>query len=186
MGSLVSVILPTFNRAHCVGQAIDSVLQQTYRDFEVIVVDDGSIDGTRQLIKSKYAKLSSIKYVYQENHGVAVARNTAAKGSSGRIYCIPRFGRRLEAVENRAATRVYGEASSYRNGVERYGSLGTGRRGHLPPLSAQDVQRLSPVSHREIVYRTVRCADNSAIGGCGTYAWRRLVCRRYFLADGDG
>ncbi len=83
MGSLVSVILPTFNRAHCVGQAIDSVLQQTYRDFEVIVVDDGSIDGTRQLIKSKYAKLSSIKYVYQENHGVAVARNTALREAQG-------------------------------------------------------------------------------------------------------
>jgi len=42
----VSVIIPTYNRAHLVGRAIQSVLDQTYKDFELIVVDDGSIDNT--------------------------------------------------------------------------------------------------------------------------------------------
>ena len=56
MGAQVSVILPTFNRAHCVGQAIDSALQQTHRDLEVIIVDDGSVDGTRQFIKKNTAE----------------------------------------------------------------------------------------------------------------------------------
>ncbi len=47
---LVSVLLPTYNRAYIVMQAIDSVLNQTYRDIELIVVDDGSTDGTRALL----------------------------------------------------------------------------------------------------------------------------------------
>jgi len=83
MGALVSVILPTFNRAHCVGQAIDSALKQTHRDLEVIVVDDGSTDETLHLIKAKYGKLKSIRYIYQENRGVAVARNTALREAQG-------------------------------------------------------------------------------------------------------
>src|SRR5205814_4707411 len=83
MSALVSVILPTFNRAHCIGQAIDSALQQTYRDLEVIVVDDGSTDETHQLIKRKYGDLESVKYIFQENMGVGAARNTAIRAAKG-------------------------------------------------------------------------------------------------------
>src|SRR6266849_10246474 len=83
MGALVSVILPTFNRAHCVGQAIDSALQQTHRDLEVIVVDDGSVDQTCQFMKRKYGEFRSIRYIYQENKGVAAARNTALRAAQG-------------------------------------------------------------------------------------------------------
>jgi len=65
---LVSVIIPTYNRAQLITQAIDSVLSQTYRDFEIIVVDDGSTDDTKQvLIPYK----DRITYIYQENQGRA-------------------------------------------------------------------------------------------------------------------
>ncbi len=83
MATLVSVIIPTFNRAHCVGQAIDSALQQTHRDLEVIVVDDGSVDQTCQFMKRKYGEFRSIRYIYQENKGVAAARNTALRAAQG-------------------------------------------------------------------------------------------------------
>ncbi|MFA5975531.1 MAG: glycosyltransferase family 2 protein [Elusimicrobiota bacterium] len=72
---LVSVIIPTFNRAYCLRRAIDSILNQTHRNVEVIVVDDGSTDETRELMRSAYAQEPRVRYVYQENAGVSAARN---------------------------------------------------------------------------------------------------------------
>lgn len=73
MDPKVSVIIPTYNRANLVREAIKSVLNQTYRNFEIIVVDDGSTDDTGKLVGSFNSK---IKYFYQENTGLpAKARN---------------------------------------------------------------------------------------------------------------
>ena len=69
----VSVVIPAYNCAAYVGQAIDSVLSQTYTDWEIIVVDDGSKDDTR-LVLEKYGD-RRIRYVYQKNQGVSLARN---------------------------------------------------------------------------------------------------------------
>lgn len=78
----VSVIIPTYNRAHLVGRAIRSVLNQTYQDFEVIVVDDGSTDNTEEVVKS--FNDSRIRYVrHEQNRGGAAARNTGIKMAQG-------------------------------------------------------------------------------------------------------
>ncbi|MFC1495136.1 glycosyltransferase family 2 protein [Thermodesulfobacteriota bacterium] len=76
----VSVIIPTFQRAHMISLAIDSVLNQTYQDFEIIVVDDGSMDGTREVVMGYREK---VKYIYQENRGPASARNTGIRATRG-------------------------------------------------------------------------------------------------------
>jgi len=76
----VSVIIPTFNRADFLPQAIDSVLSQSYTDFELIVVDDGSTDSTRKVL-SKY---SEVRCCFQENRGVSAARNLGIKMAKGR------------------------------------------------------------------------------------------------------
>jgi len=76
----VSVIIPTYNRAKFVGKAIESVLKQTATDFEVIVIDDGSTDGTRIALE-KYSY--KIRYIYQENAGVSAARNTGIRLAKG-------------------------------------------------------------------------------------------------------
>ena len=68
-----SVIIPTFNRRPFLEIAVGSVLEQSFKDFELIIVDDGSMDGTKELI-SKYND-ERIIYTYQENRGVANARN---------------------------------------------------------------------------------------------------------------
>jgi glycosyltransferase involved in cell wall biosynthesis len=78
---IVSVILPTYNRAQLVCEAIESVLSQTYPYFEIIVVDDGSTDYTSEVLE-KYK--DKIIYIYQENKGPGDARNrgiTEAKGN---------------------------------------------------------------------------------------------------------
>lgn len=75
-----SVIIPTYNRAGYVAAAVESVLGQTFRDFDLIVVDDGSEDGTRQVL-APY--LDQIRYVWQENGGVARARNRGIAEARG-------------------------------------------------------------------------------------------------------
>jgi len=77
---LVSVIIPTYNRAWTLKKAIDSVLKQDYKNFELIVVDDGSTDSTEKLLLS-YA--DSIKVIQQPNQGVSASRNRGIKASSG-------------------------------------------------------------------------------------------------------
>jgi len=78
----VSVIIPTYNRANYICDAIDSVLNQTYQDFEIIVVDDGSTDNTREILK-QYIKDKKIRYLYQENKGVSSARNKGIEEVNG-------------------------------------------------------------------------------------------------------
>lgn len=76
---LVSVIIPCYKQAHYLGEAIDSVLDQTYSNFEIIVIDDGSPDNTAEVA----AKYPTVRYVRQENQGLSGARNTGIRESRG-------------------------------------------------------------------------------------------------------
>jgi glycosyltransferase involved in cell wall biosynthesis len=76
----VSVVVPTYNRAHCLGEAIDSVLGQSFQDFELIVVDDGSTDGTESLLEGYGDRIKALR---QKNSGVSAARNAGIKAARG-------------------------------------------------------------------------------------------------------
>jgi glycosyltransferase involved in cell wall biosynthesis len=78
---LFTVVIPTYNREKVVARAIKSVLNQTYQDFEIIVVDDGSKDNTEYVVKE--IEDSRIRYVRQDNAGACVARNTGIKNAKG-------------------------------------------------------------------------------------------------------
>ncbi len=77
-----SIIIPSFNRAHIIDDAIQSVLQQSFQDFELIIVDDGSTDHTKKKITT-YLQDERINYIYQDNRGVCAARNHGAEQASG-------------------------------------------------------------------------------------------------------
>jgi glycosyltransferase involved in cell wall biosynthesis len=77
----ISVIIPTFNRASLIERAVGSVLEQTVKPLEIIVVDDGSTDNTQEVIENIGSSL--VKYVYRENGGAGAARNTGVKKASG-------------------------------------------------------------------------------------------------------
>lgn len=81
-GPLVSVILPVYNRAWCVERAIRSVLAQTYRPLELIVVDDGSTDGTREVVERFGASLTLLA---QERSGAYPARNLGLRHARGEL-----------------------------------------------------------------------------------------------------
>jgi glycosyltransferase involved in cell wall biosynthesis len=76
---LVTVVIPCYNQAHFLGEAIESVLSQSYRNFEIIVVDDGSTDETSE-VASRYEE---VRLIRQENRGLSGARNTGIRDSQG-------------------------------------------------------------------------------------------------------
>jgi glycosyltransferase involved in cell wall biosynthesis len=80
MSPLVSIVIPAYNSANYLPQALDSVLNQTFRDYEIIVVDDGSTDETEQVL-APYRGL--IRYIRKENGGPASARNAGIRQASG-------------------------------------------------------------------------------------------------------
>ena len=80
MAPLVSVIIPTYNREKIITRAIDSVFAQTYRDFEIVVLDDGSQDNTKAVAQAYGPK---VHYFYQDNKGIAGARNAGMHQTAG-------------------------------------------------------------------------------------------------------
>lgn len=97
-----SVVIPLYNKAECVKQTIDTVLAQTVRDFEIVIVDDGSKDESAAVVKS--INDNRIRLIQQKNQGVSVARNTGISNAQGEIVAfldaddlwMPEF---LETVE---------------------------------------------------------------------------------------
>jgi len=77
--ALVSVIIPTYNYGHFIAEAIQSVLSQSYRNFEIIVIDDGSTDSTKDVVSS----FPGVRYLHQANQGIAQSRNAGLFASRG-------------------------------------------------------------------------------------------------------
>ena len=109
----VNVIIPTFNRALKVVRAVDSVLKQTYKDFEITVVDDGSTDNTSQLLAPFNAEITYISH--PNNKGVSAARNTGIKASQSPLiafldsddYWLPeKLGQQVDFMKNNPNIQV--------------------------------------------------------------------------------
>jgi len=88
MNNLVSVIVPCCNSEKYIAETLDSVRNQTYQQWECIVVDDGSTDRSADIVKNYVSKDSRFFYIRKENEGTAIARNTGIKASRG-MYILP-------------------------------------------------------------------------------------------------
>ncbi len=123
----VSIIIPTYNRAHIVARAIESVLQQSYKHFELIVIDDGSTDDTAIQLKS-FIENKSIQFHQKDNAGVASARNFGVSKSRGQWLAFldsddEWLPHKLQdqidfLMAHRHLRIVYGEETWIRNGVK--------------------------------------------------------------------
>jgi glycosyltransferase involved in cell wall biosynthesis len=80
-----SVIIPTYNRSSILRKTINSVLIQTFKNFEVIIIDDGSTDNTKELVES--IEDPRVKYIYQTNKERSAARNNGIRNSNGQYIC---------------------------------------------------------------------------------------------------
>ncbi|MEM4406501.1 MAG: glycosyltransferase [Candidatus Methanomethylicaceae archaeon] len=114
---LVSIIIPTYNCRKWVSEAVDSALSQTYPRCEIIVVDDGSNDGTDLLLQERYG--DKIRYYFQDNKGRSAARNRGLKEAKGEyiqfldaddLIMPEKIARQVEFLEaNRDVDVVYGD-----------------------------------------------------------------------------
>jgi glycosyltransferase involved in cell wall biosynthesis len=84
MNPLVSVVVPAYNAAKYIAETIESVLNQSFSNFELIIIDDGSTDNQVDLIFPYCQRDVRVKYIYQENKGVSASRNTGFNHSSGK------------------------------------------------------------------------------------------------------
>jgi glycosyltransferase involved in cell wall biosynthesis len=85
---LVSIITPAYNAEKYISQTIDSVLAQTYPNWEMLIVDDGSKDGSAAIVKQYAEKDNRIKYFFQPNTGSAAARNNGIRRAEGRYIAL--------------------------------------------------------------------------------------------------
>lgn len=87
MSVSISIIIPCFNVEKYLKECLDSILTQSFKDFEVICVDDGSIDNTLNILKEYSLKDSRLKIITQNNKGVSIARNVALANAVGKYVC---------------------------------------------------------------------------------------------------
>jgi len=129
MSQRISIIMPTYNRGYCIDRAIKSVMQQTYRDWELIIVDDGSTDNTEEVVQSFKKTLGTkLNYFKKVNEGVSVARNVAIKRSCGDFigfldsddyYYPTKLDRQIKALnDNPESVMCYTNWSTFYDGNE--------------------------------------------------------------------
>lgn len=156
---LVSAVIPTYNYGRYVTEAVESALAQTYRAVEIIVVDDGSTDDTRDQLRPYGDR---IRYIYQPNQGLSAARNTGIRAARGRLIALLDSDdlwhpRRLEVqMRYLASNPDLGLVAS-----DHVSDLRTGWR----PLDDPDNPRVRPVTMRELLVR-------SRFGSCGVLVRR--------------
>jgi glycosyltransferase involved in cell wall biosynthesis len=144
---LVSVIVPCFNHGTYLKEAIESVQRQTYKNWELIVVDDGSTDNTREVTEHFSRSDSRVKYVWQTNSGLSAARNLGIAHSSGKYIQLldaddhveaEKLSRQVDYLEQHPRSDiVYSEARYFPDGnpTERRYSMHEADRPWMPLAS---------------------------------------------------
>lgn len=168
MDRLVSIIVPVYNAGNYIEEAIRMVEAQTYRDWELILVDDCSVDNSRQVIEEHLAKAEAagkrIRLIKKEvNQGAAMARNTGIDASEGRyiafldaddIWMPEKLEKEVAFMEEKQAAFV---CTSYEFGDEQ--ARGTGKIVHVPETLSYK-QALS----RTVIFTTTVLLDRQKTG----------------------
>jgi glycosyltransferase involved in cell wall biosynthesis len=164
----VSVIIPAFNAARTIADAIDSVRAQTFTDFEIIIVDDGSTDGSVEIIR-RYS--GEVRLLEQQNRGPSAARNLAIANSSGELLAFldaddwwkPDFLTKMVAALDAEpqAAMAYCDLQLIDSLGKAFPTSLTERSGHAPSLDEM-LKRLWPIVPSGVV---IRRAALDAVGG---------------------
>jgi len=187
----VSVVLPTYNRASTLQRAIDSVLNQTFSDLELIVVDDGSTDATRGVVAS-YKGHSNVHVIATPHTGCAAARNIGIRASRGRYVAFQDSDDEWEPNKLAAAMSAL-DGTDAGTGVFYSDMLMILRDGRSSVLVSPEVTPGALIDERTLDYQ-VRCIGiQSAVikrecfqqAGCFDEAMPRLIDLELFIRLAD-
>jgi glycosyltransferase involved in cell wall biosynthesis len=126
---MVSVIMPAFNSEVYIPEAMDSVVKQTYPHWELIVVDDGSMDKTREIVDGYMRGDSRIRYIHQKNSGPAAARNRGIQAAKGKyvafldsddIWYLDKLEKQMDFLASNPGYVVYGGRNYIRKEGNRF------------------------------------------------------------------
>jgi glycosyltransferase involved in cell wall biosynthesis len=178
----VSVIIPTYNRADLVSQAIDSVLQQTFTDFEVIVVDDGSTDDTARVVK---AYGDRVQYVWTTNGGTGHARNVGMLHARGMYFTFLDSDDVLYPYALDLETRLldkYPSVSMVCAEVTGFNDRGWAERYHMKAYHASSFRDPS-VTYDAIFQSSMPLLETGAIPGDVIHADPSVAGRRAYFGN---
>jgi glycosyltransferase involved in cell wall biosynthesis len=159
---LVSIILPTYNREKYIKRAIESTLSQTYKNIELIIIDDGSTDKTKDVIQP-YLVDQRVHYIYQQNKGASAARNNGIKVSKGKYIAVldsddfwcdrKKLEKQVKFLEEHPNYILVG------GGMIRINKQGKELVRHLLPETDKEIRKLilfdNLFAHSTVVFRKV-------------------------------
>lgn len=200
-----SIVIPAYNAENVIGSAIGSVLQQTERNFELIVVDDGSSDGTPRVIEE--IEDPRVRLIRQDNMGTPGARNTGIGASSG-VYVsfldnddlwMPNYLETMQSAftDNPEAGFAYTDGWGLVDRVHRIRKrTAMSGGGARDPLPTDPEEMLVELLHKNFILSSATVARSAldrvggfrdGFGGCDDYdLWIRLMCAGYPVVRAPG
>lgn len=186
---LFSIVLTTFNRADRIGQTISYVLQQTFQDFELIVVDDGSTDNTREIVEK--IRDERVSYYYKENEERSIGRNFGLEKATGKYISYHDsddilYGNHLqvaaEAIERLKNPEVFHLDYEFRDASGK----ASARKKQLPALLDQHLLKNSEVAvlgvfiRSDVAHEFKFIHHRSAVLAEDLFVWLRIASRYDF------
>ena len=165
----VSVIVPAYNEISCLGRCLDSLERQTLRKIELILVDDGSDDGTGEWMDRRAAEDARIVVIHRENGGLSAARNTGIKAASAQYIM---FVDADDAVREDFCGLAYENITKYDADIALFGMCERSRRGRIRrTVSAGDIPE--GLVDRETAMKLL-------CGKVGAMAWNKIYRKSLF------
>lgn len=168
MNDLVSVVLPIYNVEQYLDQCIISIVNQTYKNLEIILVDDGSPDNCPKICDDWAQKDSRIKVVHKQNAGLGMARNTGIDNASGKFIF---FFDSDDYVDTTIVEKCVLSAQQHHSDVVVFGRFDVYENGKIQPCALKNDK---PVyKHNEIVNTILPCVFTYELG-FGVSAWGKM------------
>lgn len=203
-----SIVIPLYNKYYSINRCIDSVLSQNYKDFEIIVVNDGSSDESLSIVEKSYAfeiKKKQIKIINQKNQGVSIARNNGVAVSQSNYICfldaddewLPNFLENMALlIHDYPCAALYTLASNIQkegfNSVKSKRGLSNTHRGYVEDFfkaSAKgNVVHTSSACVLKSIFIEIGGFPKNVVAGEDLYLWimfalnHKVVCEESFLA----